>query len=159
RVNPGSALHAGHLNNLAGLLLDEVRAGRAPATRLAEARSHAERALAIRETLDASSEIWKTLNILAGIADLEGNPAQATDYRRREREACAAFEGNRWHIERQHGALIAAIAAGAGGDAGARAAVEQALPQLEANGWQIGDAVRRIWAGERDWHALCEDID
>jgi hypothetical protein len=23
----------------------------------------------------------------------------------------------------------------------------------------IADATRRIWAGERDWHALCEGLD
>jgi tetratricopeptide (TPR) repeat protein len=147
------------LNNLAFLLLDEVRAGRAPATRLAEARGHAERALAIREMLDTSAEIWTTLSILAGIADLEGNAAQARDYRRRERIAFAAFAGNRWHIDNQFGELIAAIVAAAGGDAGARAQVEGRLPGLEQAGWKIGDAVRRVWAGERDWHALCEGLD
>src|SRR5205823_780613 len=53
RVQPGSPEQAAVLNNLANLLTDEVRAGRAPATRLAEARGYAERALAILETLDA----------------------------------------------------------------------------------------------------------
>jgi len=41
----------------------------------------------------------------------------------------------------------------------AREAVEKALPQLEANGWQIAAAVRRIWAGEREWHSLVEEVD
>jgi len=109
-VRPGSP-DSTYLNNLANLLVIEVDAGRAARTRLAEARSYAERALAIRETLDASSEIWKTLNILAKIADLEGRAEEARDYRHRERETFAAFEGNRYHIDRQHGQLIAAIAA------------------------------------------------
>jgi len=39
---------------------------------LVEARGYAGRAPAICETLKASSEIWKTLNILAGIAEFEG---------------------------------------------------------------------------------------
>lgn len=146
-------------NNLAGLLLNEVKAGRAAQPRLSEARTYAERALAIMETLDLSSEPWNTLQILADIADLDGHPAEAQGYRRRARETFAAFPGNRWHIDRQHGPLIAALAAAARGDAQTRAAVEQALPQLEAKGWQIGAATQRLWAGERDWHSLCEQID
>lgn len=146
-------------NNLAGLLLDEVRTGRAAPERLAEARRYAERALAIREKLEVSEPIWSTLNILAGITELEGRPVEATALRRREREAFAAFAGNRWHIDQQFGQLIAAIVAAARGNREARAAIEQALPQLEANGWKITDAVRRIWGGEREWHGLCEGID
>jgi tetratricopeptide (TPR) repeat protein len=145
------------LNNLANLLMDEAHAGNT--ARLAEARSYSERALAIRETLDASSEIWGTLSILASIAALEGRDEAAREYRRRERETFAAFAGNRWQIDQQHGDLIAVIAAAAQGDAQARAAVEAALPQLETNGWQIADATRRIWAGERDWGALVEELD
>jgi tetratricopeptide (TPR) repeat protein len=147
------------LNNLANLLLAEVRAGRMGHERLAEARGSAERALAIKETLDLSTAPWNTLNILAGIAELEGEPEQARAYRRRERETFAQFAGNRWHIDNDFGALIRAIAAVAQGDASQRAAIEAALPQLEANGWMIADATRRIWAGERDWHALCEGLD
>jgi len=158
QVHPGSP-DSTHLNNLANLLVNEVRAGRAAKTRLAEAKSYAERALAVRETLDASSDIWRTLNILANIADLEGQAEEARDYRHREREAFAAFEGNRYHIDRENGQLIAAIAAAAKGDAEAREAVEEVLPELEEDGWEIAGATRRIWAGERDWHALVEDLD
>lgn len=146
-------------NNLAGLLLAEVRAGRAAPARLAEACALAERALALKETLDASSEIWTTLYTLAGIAEQEGRAEEAGALRRRERESFAAFAGNRWHIDWQHGELIAAIVAAARGDAQAREAVEAALPQLESNGWKITDATRRLWAGERDWHTLSEGID
>jgi hypothetical protein len=38
-------------------------------------------------------------------------------------------------------------------------ALEAALPQLEANGWHIADATRRIWAGKREWGALVEELD
>jgi tetratricopeptide (TPR) repeat protein len=148
------------LNNLAYLLLAEVRAGRMGHERLAEACGSAERALAIRETLDASSEIWKTLNILAGIAELEGQPEQARAYRRRERETFAQFAGNRWHIDTQFGDLIRAIAAVAQGDASQRAAVEAEFPKMEAvDAWRnVPAAIRRLWDGERDWHALCENV-
>ena len=93
------------------------------------------------------------------IADLEGHAEEARDYRRRERETFAAFAGNRYHIDQQHGQLIAAIAAAAQGDAQAREAVEAVLPQLEERGWKIAAPTRRIWSGERDWHSLAEDLD
>jgi tetratricopeptide (TPR) repeat protein len=141
------------LNNLANLLKDEIRAGRMGRERLAEARGYAERALAIRETLDASSEIWMTLNILADIADLEGQAEQAAAYRRRERETFAQFAGNRYHIDQQHGALIAAIADAARGDEATKAAVEEVFPRMEAGDWgNVPPVIRRLWAGERDWH-------
>lgn len=149
------------LNNLASLLLSEVRAGRAPAARLQEARRHAERALDIKETLDVSSGTpWNSLNILADIAVLAGDPTLARAYRQRERTAFAAFAGNRWHIDNDFGELIQAVVAVARGDAAARAAVEQIFPQMQAGAWgKVPAAIQRLWAGERDWHALCEDLD
>jgi len=159
QVHPGSDAQAIAFNNLAALLVNEVQVGRAPVARLAEAKGYAERALAIREKLDASAGIWNTLGILADIADLEGRTEAAQDYRRSERETFAAFAGNRYHIDRQHGPLIAAIAAAAKGDSQARKEVEEMLPKLEANGWHITAATQRIWAGERDWHSLVEGLD
>jgi tetratricopeptide (TPR) repeat protein len=158
QAQPGSP-DPDYLNNLASLQVDEVLAGRAPTTRLAEAKSYAEQALAIKKTRDASAAIWTTLDILANIADLEGQAEEARDYRRRVRETFAAFAGNRYHIDRLHGQLIAAIAAAAQGDTQAREAAEAALPQLEEQGWKIASATRSIWAGERDWQALAEDLD
>src|SRR5579859_5709352 len=67
-VQPGSPSNASHFSNLAGLLLNEVRAGRFSKTRLTDAKDYAEKALAIREKLDASSEIWNTYTILDKIA-------------------------------------------------------------------------------------------
>ncbi len=159
QVHPGSRLHAIDLSNVAFLLVDEVQAGHASVARLTEAKGYAERALTIREKLDASSEISDTLHILAIIADLEGRTEAARGYRRRERETFAAFAGNRYHIDRQFGSLIADIAAAAKGDAQARKKVEVALPEFEAKGWHIAAATQRIWVGERDWHSLVEDVD
>jgi tetratricopeptide (TPR) repeat protein len=158
QTNPGNPGAAQSLNNLANLLVAEVRAGRAATTRLAEAKRYAGQALAIYETLDASTEIWAALGILARISDMEGQAEEARDYRRREREAYAAFEGNRYHIDQQHGQLIAAIAAAAQGDAQALEAVEAALPELEERGWEIAAPTRRIWSGEREWDALVEGM-
>jgi len=85
---------------------------------------------------------------------------RARAYRRRERETFAQFAGNRWHIDRQHGALIRAIAAVAQGAASQRATVEAEFPKMEAvDAWRnVPAAIRRLWDGERDWHALCEDV-
>ncbi len=159
QTNPGGPESARTLSNLANLLVDEVQAGRAATTRLAEAQRYARQALTIDETLDASMEIWQDFAILAEIADLEGYVEEVRDYRRRERETYAAFAGNRYHIDQQHGPLIAAIAAAAQGDTQAQEAIEAALPQLEEKGWKIAAPTRRIWSGERDWDALVEDVD
>ena len=39
------------------------------------------------------------------------------------------------------------------------AAIEAALPQYEANGWRLSDAVQRIWAGERELATLTAGLD
>ncbi|HZU68781.1 MAG TPA: CHAT domain-containing protein [Ktedonobacteraceae bacterium] len=151
-------LYATLLNNLANLLLSEVWERRAPLSRLAEARAYAERALALEEGFSNSSEVWTTLYILAVIASMEGQVEKAQAYHRREREAFAAFPGNRYHIERQLGSLIAAVAT-AMDNPDMRAVVEEALQRIEAKGWHITTAVHRIWEGERDWHLLAEGLD
>ena len=159
QTNPGGFENAMILSYLANLLMNEVRAGHAATTRLAEAKRYAEQALPIIETLDESDESWLPRHVLAKIADMEGHAEEARDYRRLEREAYVAFSGHSYHIDRQHGQLIAAIAAAAQGDAQTREAVEAALPRLEERGWKIAAATRRIWSGERDWHSLAEGID
>lgn len=158
QVHPGSYPHARHLNNLADLLLGEVQKGHMDWDRLIEVRGYAEQALAILETLDASSGIWITLSILARIADLEGMAEEARDYHRRERETFAAFEGNRYSIDHEHGFLIKALAS-AVENTEIRATIEAGLQPYEVKGWHITLATQRIWAGERDWHLLTEDLD
>lgn len=154
-----SSTAARNYRDLALLLLNEVRAGFAAKERLSEAWGYAEQALAIDEALKASATIWESLSILADIADLEGRAEVARDYRRREREAAVAFEGNRAEIDRRFGQLIVAIGAAARGDRRARTEVERVVPRLEANGSHIAPAIQRIWAGEREWHSLVEDLN
>ncbi len=96
------------------------------------------------------------LYILATIAELEGRAEEARNYHRREREIFAAFDGNRYRIERQFGELIAYIAKG---DDQMHSMLEEGLPALEKKGWNITVAVQRIWAGERDGHVLIEDLN
>ncbi len=75
------------LNNLANLLADD------PA-RLDEARSLAEEALAIKETLDpAAMQIWTTYTLLARIADQQGDESRAAEYRSKAERAFAPYAG------------------------------------------------------------------
>jgi hypothetical protein len=159
QADPGGTVKVNILNNLANLLLNEVQAGRAATTRLTEAQRYAEQSLAIKETLDASAEIWKTLSILARIAELEGNAEEARGHRRRERVAYAAFAGNRYHIDQQFGQIIADAAEAAKGNKQARTKAEAVLLDAEANGWHISSTIRSIWGGERDWSSLTEGMD
>ncbi|HOU12816.1 MAG TPA: tetratricopeptide repeat protein [Anaerolineae bacterium] len=55
--------------------------------------------------------------------------------------------------------LIQAIAAAARGDRQARAAVEEAFPHIEQNGWNIIAPIRRIWTGERNEAILTAEMD
>jgi tetratricopeptide (TPR) repeat protein len=159
QTNPDGFETAAILNNFAILLVNEVRAEHVAPTRLAEAQRYAKQALAIDETLDSSAEIWKDFAILANIADMEGKAEEARDYRRREREAYAAFEGNRYHIDQQFGQLITTIAAAAQGDVQAREEAKAIMPQMEVENGPLATAIKRIWTGERDWHSLVEDVD
>ncbi len=159
RVEAGGSTHALYLDKLAVLIVDEVRATGMNKQSLAEARRYAEQALAIKEKLDTSMGVWNSLSILASIAGLEGKPEVAQAYRRRERETFTALDGNRYETDQRYGSVISAIVKAAKGDAQQREAVEGALPRIEMQGWHIAEAVHRIWAGERDWHSLVEDLD
>jgi tetratricopeptide (TPR) repeat protein len=143
------------LSNLAGLLLSQPG-------RLAETRELAKEALAIKETLDPGvSEIWTTYSILADIADQEGQPTQAREYRRLAREAKRNFAGTR-HELRRYAPLILAVFAACAGQEGARQAVSQhQVAMHQAGEWwsRVADTLDRILAGERDEEALWERLD
>jgi tetratricopeptide (TPR) repeat protein len=55
--------------------------------------------------------------------------------------------------------LLRAIANVARGDESQRAEIEQLLPQLASQGWQLSAPVARIWRGEREADALTAGID
>jgi hypothetical protein len=65
----------------------------------------------------------------------------------------------RQEVLRKFEPLLQGIAAVARGVAEGREKIEGLLPQLEEGGWHIGDAVRRIWAGEREAGTLTEGLD
>jgi len=74
------------LSNLANLLQQHFPA------RLAEARQLAEESLAIDKTLDpVAAQIWKTYNILANIAEQQGETAQAAEYRAKRQAVIASL--------------------------------------------------------------------
>src|SRR5207245_553644 len=54
--------------------------------------------------------------------------------------------------------LLQRIAGVAMGDTSQRSEIEELLPQLKTNGWEIADATHRIWAGERDSSLLVEGL-
>jgi tetratricopeptide (TPR) repeat protein len=145
-------------SNLAELIKEGVKAGRMPKERLAEARSAAELSIEIDEDRATSSDAWKALSLLADIAEMEGQAEEASGHRRRAHETYAAHTGHRQRIDRDFGEFIANVAAGPDNEL-ARAAVEEALPGLESEGWRLTLAVRRIQAGERDWRLLAEALD
>ena len=139
------------LNNLADLL-------RGLPGRLDEACALAEECLALRKALDpAAVEIWKTYNILAAIAESQGDRQSAARYRREERAAFSGFAGSR-HALRRHGPLIAAVLETVARPE-QRAELEQALePLIERGRGNLIAAIRRILDGGRDADALCEPL-
>lgn len=145
------------LSNLAALLAGEARAGR-DRERLLEARQMAEQSLVSKRSLDASVDIWVTLSILADIAEQQQDEEVTRCYRREERETYAAFPGNRSNLDKVFGELFPQLATAVLLEA-LRPDIEPILVQLESTGWKVADRIRRIWAGERDWHALSEGID
>ncbi|MEJ6480359.1 CHAT domain-containing protein [Nostoc punctiforme UO1] len=138
------------LNNLANLLQNQPH-------RLSEARQLAEEALAIYKTLDpAAAEIWKIYDILADIADKEGDSTQAKEYRRQARQAKAAFAGTQYEL-RQHGWLIAWVV-DAVDDAEEREQLKTGMENAAEGRQNFVAAIRRILAGERDENILCESL-
>ncbi|QLE40439.1 CHAT domain-containing protein [Nostoc sp. C052] len=139
------------LSNLALILQDQPH-------RRSEAQQLAEEALAIKKTLDpVVAQIWKTHNILADIADKQGDTTQAKEYRRQARQAKAAFAGTQYEL-RQHGQFIAGVVA-AVDNAQIREQLETALENF-AEDWQnLVAAIRHILAGERDENILCEPLN
>jgi tetratricopeptide (TPR) repeat protein len=159
QADPTSGVHAQHLSNLAYFLVQEVKTGaiKEISLQLEEARRHAEQALAILQIL-RYPELWVTFSLLATIAEMQGRYAEAYDYRRQEKEAYVNFAGNRYQIDQQFGKLFPRFVA-AQDDLEVRTQMEELLAQLEASGSHVSEAIERIWAGERDWHILVENLN
>jgi tetratricopeptide (TPR) repeat protein len=139
------------LNALADLTLSQ--------NRLDEAEAYARRALAIKETLDLSSEPWTTYSILAELAEKRGRMDEVRLWRRKEQESFAAFAGSDTQIK-QFEPLIAAIVQAANGDEKAKAYLEGEYSKMQsADEWRLGgQAFQRLVAGERNFESLTEGL-
>lgn len=144
------------LSNLANLLQSQPNPSPAD---LSTARSHAEAALAILQTLDsAAAEIWKIYIILAQISEQQGQGEQARAYRQQARQAKATFAGIQ-HELRQHSQLIADVVM-AILQPDQQAQLAPILQQHESGGWtNLVTAIRYILAGERDEVTLVDPLD
>jgi tetratricopeptide (TPR) repeat protein len=126
--------------------------------RLSEARQLAEEALAIKKTLDpAAAEIWVTYDILADIADKQGDSTQAQEYRRQARQAKAAFAGTQYEL-RQNGKFIAQVV-DAVDNAEIREQLEIEMKNAVEDRHNLVAAIRLILADERDENILCEPLN
>jgi tetratricopeptide (TPR) repeat protein len=139
------------LHNLADLLQNQPN-------RLQEAQQLAEEALAIKQTLDPdAARIWTTYNILAEIADKQGDTTQAKDYRRLSRQTRVAFAGTRYEL-RKYGQFIATVVATVD-EADLRQQLEPSLEEIAKRGWgNLVAAIHRLLEGERDEEVLCERL-
>lgn len=152
------------LNNLAVLLW-------AQPTRLAEARTLVEEALAIKETLDpGAAEIWMTYALLAEVAQSQSKRAEsgrqialrreANEYRRLAREARRAFPGTRTQL-RHFAPIVLATVLACGGNDKARRALAQQQAAMRETGSDLGglaDAIDRVLTGERSAESLCTSL-
>lgn len=138
-------------NNLANLYLSQ--------NRLDEADDDARRALAIKETLDLSSEPWTSYGILAKIAEKRGWMDEVREWRRKEQESFAAFAGSENEIK-QWLPIIAATVAACQGNEEAKKELEPFLQQQEqTDDWRnLIAVIRRIMNGERDGNII-EGLD
>ena len=107
-------------NNLANLLLATYTGtDGVPRPDLATAEAYPRRALAIKETLELSSEPWKpTASWPRSPSAVGMRPRRGRG--RREQETFAAFPGSWANLERQFGRVAAAAAAAAQGVPGTR---------------------------------------
>ncbi|MEM9272541.1 MAG: CHAT domain-containing protein [Cyanobacteria bacterium P01_F01_bin.143] len=137
-------------SNLANLLQNQ-------SDRLVEAQQFAEEGLAIDKTLDpAAAEIWKSYNLLAEIADNQGDIAQAKEYRRLSRQEYAQFAGMSYELQ-QHEDLIAGVVT-AVDNAEVRQQFVAEIEQMSEVSNLIA-AIRAILEGERNEELLCEPLD
>ncbi len=126
----------------------------------AEAERWAHKARALLETLDdPSTELWVVYRILAQLAEGRGKGREAAEWWQKEREAFVAFPGNWARLAPDWGWVVDAVAAAAHGAAAARRTVEAAFEAMESSNWRVSEPFRRIWAGERDWNALVQQLD
>jgi tetratricopeptide (TPR) repeat protein/CHAT domain-containing protein len=138
------------LSNLANILKNN-------STNLTDARKFAEESLDIKKNLDLeTTEIWKTYNILAEIADKQCNTKAAKKYRCFSRETKANFGGTLDELKHKHKKLIFAVTWNKNIEEALKDYVEE--DYSDENWENIKIAIQQILAGERDVDKLCEPL-
>jgi hypothetical protein len=95
----------------------------------------------------------------AALAELPEEEADAVLQQLRDADLIGGSTGpDMEKVLTEYGPLLEGIAA-AVTNTDLRSQIEEMLPKLEENGWELTDAVHRIWAGERDAAALTAGID
>jgi len=135
--------------NLAELLYTQPQ-------RLGEALKLAEASLSIEKSLTPNeAETWKTYTLMAKIAELQKNAAQAKTYRSLARKYKAEAHGTQDELQ-QHQQLIDAVVQTIANPK-LKPQLETMLQQREGKGWAgLVIAIRRILKGERNWEKLCD---
>ncbi|MDM8516009.1 tetratricopeptide repeat protein [Desulfobacterales bacterium HSG16] len=142
-------------NNLACICLEQDR--------LDEAETYALRARKINEELETSTETWKPFEILAQIADKKGDSKKVDTWRQKSEKSQDEFsEGVKPQVSKllkDFKLVIEAVVAACVGNEGAKRTVDKSFERFRKGGWRIEDAIRAIWAGERNEMVLARDID
>ena len=92
------------LSNLAGLLVEQ-------SGRIGEAGRSPKKHCPSRGLSTRSSEIWKTYDLLAYIAENESHPEDAAEYRRQARQSKRNFAGTRHELQRHLPVIVATLLA------------------------------------------------
>jgi tetratricopeptide (TPR) repeat protein len=144
-----------NLSHLADILQNQPN-------RLPEAQQLAKQALSIKKTLDpVAARIWTTYDILAQIADKQGNTQAAKKNRRLARETKANFAGTRYELKK-YSRLILAVVNTLNGDTSSLPVVreyQQAMRNGSENWRFVADAIQLLLDGEKDTDKLCEPLD
>lgn len=101
--------------------------------------------------------IWTALGLLGEIAELEGRMEAAQRYRRRERDAFAAFWSKQYPLDHKFEKFIFQTAIAAKGNVLMQSIIRGAMEKYAAAGREGQSFVAefdRILEGERDWHRL-----
>jgi len=125
--------------------------------------------LAIKETLDpVASEIWTTYDILAEIAEKQGDKDGAAGYRRQAQEAKSGHGGTAYELKQWQPLIDAVVAEVRPKRLGLfkrkvnpSKDLEAALQEWEKAGGDIAKfvtAIRHIYAGERNYDRLCREL-
>jgi tetratricopeptide (TPR) repeat protein len=140
-------------NNLADFYLHQGR--------LEEAEKYAMLSLDIKKTLGPSTAPWTTYNILAQIAEAQGQDNEALHWRRQSQESFARSPDALQEVQRFQPLLMMIVGACVG-NTELQAQLPQVLTRMEnvdEGSRRFAQAVRRIQAGERDIDVLTAELD